>query len=66
LILYLAYNDKRAPFCVLCQQTLTNESWKADRLETHLRAKALVRQPKTAGFRPKSRCNIFVGRLSKC
>jgi len=26
----------------------------------------LVRQPKTAGFRPKSRYDIFVDRLSKC
>ena len=27
---------------------------------------ALVRQPKTAGFRPKSRYDIFVDQLSKC
>jgi len=27
---------------------------------------ALVRQPKTVGFRPKSRYDIFVRRLSKC
>jgi len=26
----------------------------------------LVRQPTTAGFRPKSRYDIFVDRLSKC
>jgi len=29
-------------------------------------AMALVRQPKTAGFRPKSSYDIFVCRLSKC
>jgi len=29
-------------------------------------AMALVRQPKTAGFRLKSRYNIFVDRLSRC
>jgi len=27
---------------------------------------ALVKQLKTAGFRPKSRYNMFVGQLSKC
>ena len=29
-------------------------------------AMVLVRQPKTAGFRPKSRYDIFVDQFSKC
>ena len=32
-------HNERAPFCLLCQQTLTNESIKDGRLENHLRAK---------------------------
>ena len=32
-------HDERTLFCLLCQQTLTNESVKAGRLENHLRAK---------------------------
>jgi len=27
---------------------------------------AFVKQPKTAGFRPKSRYDVFVDRLSRC
>jgi len=34
-----AVHDERAPFCLLCQQTLSNESMKAGRLEAHLRVK---------------------------
>ena len=34
-----AEHDKRAPFCLLCHQTLSNESMKAGRLEAHLRVK---------------------------
>ena len=42
--------------------------WALEKLSSTIggRAMALVRQPKTAGFRPKSRGNIFVDRLSKC
>lgn len=32
-------HDERIPFCLLCQQCLTNESMKQDRLEAHLKAK---------------------------
>ena len=34
-----AAHDERSPFCLLCLQTLTNESMKAGRLENHLKAK---------------------------
>ena len=34
-----AVYDERIPFCLLCQQTLTNESMKSGHLENHLRAK---------------------------
>ena len=34
-----AGHDNRAPFCLLCHQTLSNESMKAGRLEAHLRVK---------------------------
>ena len=34
-----ATHDERAPFCLLCLQTLTNESMKPGRLEHHLRTK---------------------------
>ena len=33
-----AINDERSPFCLLCQQSLTNESMKPGRLELHLKA----------------------------
>ena len=32
-------HDERSPFCLLCQQCLTNESMKQDHLEAHLKAK---------------------------
>ena len=34
-----AEHDKQAPFCLLCHQTLSNESMKTGRLEAHLRVK---------------------------
>ena len=34
-----AIHDERSPFCLLCQQCLTNESMKPGRLELHLKAK---------------------------
>ncbi|XP_067138659.1 zinc finger BED domain-containing protein 5-like [Centruroides vittatus] len=34
-----AVNDERMPFCLICQQCLTNESMKLGRLEAHLKAK---------------------------
>lgn len=34
-----AVHDERSPFCLLCQQCLTNESMKRGRLEAHLKAK---------------------------
>lgn len=34
-----ANHDERLPFCLLCQQCLTNESMKKGRLEAHLMAK---------------------------
>ncbi|XP_071042039.1 SCAN domain-containing protein 3-like [Parasteatoda tepidariorum] len=34
-----AVHDERFPFCLLCQQCLTNESMKRGRLEAHLKAK---------------------------
>ncbi|GFX32886.1 uncharacterized protein TNCV_890221 [Trichonephila clavipes] len=34
-----AVQDKRIPFCLLCQQFLSNESMKRGRLEAHLKAK---------------------------
>lgn len=34
-----AIHDERSPFCLLCQQCLTNESMKRGRLEAHLKAK---------------------------
>ncbi|GFW35543.1 hypothetical protein TNCV_2461851 [Trichonephila clavipes] len=34
-----AVQDERIPFCLLCQQFLSNESMKRRRLETHLKAK---------------------------
>ena len=34
-----AAHDERSPFCLLCVQTLTNESMKAGHLENHLKAK---------------------------
>ncbi|GFX04499.1 uncharacterized protein TNCV_900291 [Trichonephila clavipes] len=34
-----AVQDKRIPFCLLCQQFLSNESMKRGRLEEHLKAK---------------------------
>ncbi|GFV37126.1 uncharacterized protein TNCV_3633941 [Trichonephila clavipes] len=32
-------HDERSPFCLLCQQYLTNESMKPGRLELHLKSK---------------------------
>jgi hypothetical protein len=32
-------NDEKLPFCLLCQQSLTNESKKRGRLAAHLKAK---------------------------
>ncbi len=34
-----AVHDERKPFCLLCQQTLSNESMKAGRLQAHLKVK---------------------------
>ncbi|XP_023213182.1 SCAN domain-containing protein 3-like [Centruroides sculpturatus] len=34
-----AVHDERMPFCLICQQCLTNESMKLGRLEAHLKAK---------------------------
>ncbi|GFV82501.1 uncharacterized protein TNCV_3982911 [Trichonephila clavipes] len=34
-----AVQDERIPFCLLCQQFLSNESMKRGRLEAHLKAK---------------------------
>jgi len=44
------------------------EVWTLEQLSSAIGrgAMALVRQPKTAGFRPKSRYKYIVGRLSKC
>ncbi|CAK9796312.1 Protein ZBED8 [Anthophora quadrimaculata] len=34
-----AINDERIPFCLICHQSLTNESMKLGRLEAHFKAK---------------------------
>ena len=34
-----ADHDERIPFCLLCQQCLTNDSMKCGRLESYLKAK---------------------------
>ncbi|XP_076042678.1 zinc finger BED domain-containing protein 5-like [Oratosquilla oratoria] len=34
-----AVHDERSPFCLICQQCLTNESMKRGRLEAHLKVK---------------------------
>jgi len=51
-----------------CRQEGWRSVWALEQLSRTIGggAMALVRQPKTAGFRPKSQYDIFVDRLSKC